>query len=125
MKTLLLIGKIACVVAFCASLAASDSLQLRNGRHLQGKFVGGSTNMIGFMTSGTIEYFSTSDVLALMFENNSESPLGGLQPNHMKGDAAVGQSGNLRTLSSKTTKRKNRAKGESVSLTSASLSLKD
>jgi hypothetical protein len=84
MKSLRFLGKLACCVAVCASLAGADSLQLRNGRHLQGKYIGGTTNAIGFMTSGTVEYFATSDVLALLFDNGNE-PLSGLQPNPMKG----------------------------------------
>lgn len=74
-----------CVMAASSCLASADSLHLRNGRHLQGKYVGGSTSMIGFMTSGSVEYFQTSDVLALMFDSNVESPVNGLQPNHMNG----------------------------------------
>jgi hypothetical protein len=42
--------------------------------------------MIGFMTSGSVEYFQISDVLALMFDNNVEPAVNGLQPNHMNGD---------------------------------------
>jgi hypothetical protein len=44
--------------------------------------------MIGFMTSGSVEYFQTSDVLALVFDNNAEPSLNGLQPNHMDGDSS-------------------------------------
>jgi hypothetical protein len=74
---------------FFCSFASGDSLQLRSGRRLQGKFIGGTTTMVGFMTSGTIEYFATSDVLALMFDNNNESQLNGLQPNSLKAPASV------------------------------------
>jgi hypothetical protein len=59
-------------------------MQLRNGRHLQGKYIGGTTSSIGFMTAGTVEYYATSEVLVLIFDNN-DSPLSGLQPNPMKG----------------------------------------
>jgi len=61
-----------CIVAASSSLASADSLQLRDGRHLHGKYVGGSSTMIGFITSGSVEYFQTSDVLALMFDNDAE-----------------------------------------------------
>ncbi len=78
---------VTCIMAVCSSLASADSLQLRNGHHLQGKYVGGSTTMIGFMTSGSVEYFQTSDVLALIFDNNTEPSANGLQPNHMNGNS--------------------------------------
>jgi hypothetical protein len=57
---------------------------------LQGKYIGGTTTTIGFMTGRTVEYLPTSDVLALIFDDNSENSLGDLQPNPMKGhyDAA-------------------------------------
>jgi CRISPR/Cas system-associated endonuclease Cas1 len=86
MKFLSFTKVIGCV-AICASLASADSLQLRNGRHLQGRFIGGTTNAIGFMTAGAVEYFATSDVLVLIFDNN-ESPLSGLQPSPMKGQSS-------------------------------------
>jgi len=57
MKDLLSIGAIACCLSAFVSLAAADSLQLRNGRHLQGKYIGGSSTAIGFLTAGTLEYF--------------------------------------------------------------------
>ena len=85
MKFLSFMKVIGCV-AICASLASADSLQLRNGRHLQGRFIGGTTNAIGFMTAGAVEYFATSDVLVLIFDNN-ESPLSGLQPSPMNGQS--------------------------------------
>jgi len=77
-------AKLICCLAICAGLAGADSIQLRNGRHLQGKYIGGTTTSVGFMTAGAVEYFATSDVLVLIFDNN-DSPLGGLQPNPMSG----------------------------------------
>ena len=76
MRTPFSIQKIACTLCLCVlvvcGLASADSIQLRNGRHLQGKYIGGSSTMIGFMTSHSVEYFQTSDVLALIFDNNTE-----------------------------------------------------
>jgi len=86
------------VLLVCSSLAAADSIQLRNGRHLQGKYLGGTTTMIGFMTSGAVEYFATSDVLALMFDS-ADSPLNGLQPNHLNGDSEWQGQDQMRNMS--------------------------
>jgi hypothetical protein len=72
---------------FC-NLASADSIQLRNGRHLQGKYIGGSTTTIGFMTAHSVEYFQTADVLALVFDNSPESSSSGPQSNHMDGSAS-------------------------------------
>jgi len=87
MKVLWFFAKLVCCLAICAGLASADSIQLRNGRHLQGKYIGGTTSAIGFMTAGSVEYFATSDVLVLIFENNNDSPLSGLQPNPMNGES--------------------------------------
>lgn len=89
MRALWFFSSVVFGVALFASLAASDSLQLRNGRHLQGKYIGGTTTTIGFMTGRTVEYLPTSDVLALIFDDNSDNSLGGLQPSPMKGSSAV------------------------------------
>ncbi len=83
-----------CFLVVCLSLAAADSMELRNGRHIQGKYVGGTSTMIGFMTGATVEYFATADVLALIFDRNPDTPLGGVQPESstqpapMKGSAS-------------------------------------
>ena len=84
MKDLCFVTKLICCLAICAGLAGADSMQLRNGRHLQGKYIGGTTSSIGFMTAGAVEYYATSDVLVLIFDNN-DSPLSGLRPNPMRG----------------------------------------
>lgn len=46
----------------------ADSLQLRDGRHLHGRYLGGTSTAVGFMTDRSIEYFPTSSVLALIFD---------------------------------------------------------
>ena len=99
MKTLRVLLEIACCVALCAGVAGADSLQLRNGRHLQGKYIGGTTTAIGFMTGTTIEYFATSEVLVLMFDNSNESPLGEMKTSPMKAEPqAQGAVPNVRRI---------------------------
>ena len=58
----------ACATLFCA-IAGADSIQLRDGRHLQGKYLGGTTTAVEFLTDTAIEYFPVSDVLVLVFDN--------------------------------------------------------
>jgi hypothetical protein len=108
MRALRFLRKIVCCLAVFAALAAADSLELRNGRHLQGKYVGGTTTAIGFMTNRTIEYFATSEVLALIFDNN-DSSLGGLRPNSMNGNSPSELKGTLRHTSTGARKRTERA----------------
>jgi hypothetical protein len=86
MRSLRFLLEISCCLALCAGLAGADSIQLRNGRHLQGKYIGGTTTAIGFMTGGTIEYFATTEVLVLMFDNGTDSPLSEMKPSPMKAE---------------------------------------
>ena len=85
----LLFQKILWFVVTFTTLAACDSIELRNGRHLQGKFIGGTATVVGFMTNGSVQYFSITDVLALIFDNSSELPLGGVQPQSMEKDSTL------------------------------------
>jgi hypothetical protein len=114
MKILRFLGKVGCCLALCASLAGADSIQLRNGRHLQGKYIGGTTTAVGFMTGGAVEYFATSEILVLMFDNGNDSPLSELKPNPMKGHARPTPAGvrHLRRISSSA---QNRVSAKNVS----------
>lgn len=91
MKLPVLLGKIGLCMTLCAGLASADSLQLRNGRRLQGKYIGGTSTAIGFMSGASVEYFATTEVLIIMFDNASDSSLDGSQrPSPMSGDASSG-----------------------------------
>ena len=103
MKFLQLLPKLACCVLLCEGYLSADSLELRNERHLQGKYIGGTTTSIGFMTSGAVEYFSTGDVLAIIFDNNPDTSMNGVQPNAKVPNDAT-QNG-LHPISSRKAKR--------------------
>ena len=57
-----------CCAILLASSARADSIELRDGRHLHGKYLGGTATAVGFMTDHAVEYFATSSVLVLVFE---------------------------------------------------------
>jgi hypothetical protein len=85
MKTLILRTLGAFVLLMSASAltftSRADSIELRDGRHLQGKYVGGTSGVIAFMTRGAVEYLNTADVLVLVFDNSgADSPLGQFRP---------------------------------------------
>ena len=58
--------------AFCLSFAATavhaDTLELKDGSVVHGKFVGGSEFNVRFMVSGVVKYYSTKDILTLTFD---------------------------------------------------------
>lgn len=73
------------LVLLMLSLSWSDSLTLRDGRHIDGKYIGGSSAVIGFVTNGAVQYFPVADVMAVVFgDSGVDSPLGTLQPNSLR-----------------------------------------
>lgn len=71
---------LAVVMVFATSFAWSDSLQLRDGRHFDGQYVGGTQSTVAFFTDGSVQYFNVQDVLLVVFGGasnaNSINPLG-------------------------------------------------
>jgi hypothetical protein len=64
------------------TFAWSDSVQLRDGRHFDGKYVGGTESVVAFFTQGSIQYFPVHDILLVVFgegPNQSVGPLGDAQ----------------------------------------------
>jgi hypothetical protein len=88
-----------------ASLALPDSIELRDGRHLRGKYLGGTATAVGFMTDHAVEYFPTSSVLVLVFDPSAmDDRSGGLVPHPARAKrlAKAHHSGTLQRVSVKT-----------------------
>ena len=54
--------------------AAADTLELKDGRVLQGKFLGGTQAILRFQVDGDVQTFSTNDIVALTFTRGSSQP---------------------------------------------------
>ncbi len=71
-------------VLFAASTVAwGDSLQLHDGRHFEGHYVGGTESVVAFLTQGSVQYFPVRDVLLVVFgQSNTRAvdPLGQSTP---------------------------------------------
>jgi hypothetical protein len=52
---------------FFVSIATADTLELKSGRVVQGRYLGGTAAILRFEVSGEIQTFSTNDVVALTF----------------------------------------------------------
>jgi hypothetical protein len=61
---------IAMATALSAALAVGDTLELRNGQVIQGKFLDGSPLNIHFQVDGKIQTFATKDVLDIGFSES-------------------------------------------------------
>jgi hypothetical protein len=57
---------------FSAGAAAADTLELKNGKVVQGKYLGGTQAVLRFEVNGEVQTFSTNDVVALTFTGRSE-----------------------------------------------------
>jgi hypothetical protein len=61
------------------SSAWGDSLQLHDGRHFDGQYVGGTQSVVAFLTQGSVQYFPVADVMLVAFGNltgRAVNPLG-------------------------------------------------
>ena len=55
------------VALFFVGVAAADTLELKSGKVLQGRYLGGTAAVLRFEVNGEIQTFSTNDVVALTF----------------------------------------------------------
>jgi hypothetical protein len=54
--------------------ASADSIALRDGRHVHGKFAGGTQGVIAFSVAGATQYYDVRDILVMTFEDEGETP---------------------------------------------------
>jgi hypothetical protein len=52
------------------SAAAADTLELKDGRVLQGRFLGGTQALVRFSVNGEVQTFNVTEIVALTFTNN-------------------------------------------------------
>jgi hypothetical protein len=58
------------VIALClaASIARADSLELKNGSLIKGKFMGGTENEISFQVGSSVQKYNLADIVSLKFD---------------------------------------------------------
>ncbi len=56
-----------------AGIVFADTLELRDGRVLQGKYLGGTQAVLRFEVNGEVQTFPTNDIVALTFTRNPSS----------------------------------------------------
>ena len=71
----------------------ADTLELKDGRVLQGKYLGGTQAVLRFQVSGDVQTFPTNDIVALTFTRGSGSATSG-QPPVQSVDPGPERSGN-------------------------------
>ena len=55
------------------SVAAADTLELRSGKVVQGRYLGGTAAILRFEVNGEVQTFSTNDIVALTFTGRAGS----------------------------------------------------
>ena len=59
------------VALFFVSVAAADTLELKSGKVVQGKYLGGTAAILRFEVNGEIHTYSTNEIVALTFTGRS------------------------------------------------------
>jgi hypothetical protein len=70
MKTRLIFGASA-VLCLALSIAQADSLELKNGSMIKGKFMGGTDSEITFQVGSSVQHYSIADILSLKFDSDN------------------------------------------------------
>jgi len=65
---------------FLAAGAVADTLELKDGRILQGRYLGGTQAVVRFEINGEVQTFSTNDAVAITFTGRSGSPRSSVAP---------------------------------------------
>jgi hypothetical protein len=60
--------------------ALADTLELKDGRVLQGRFLGGTQALMRFSVNGEVQTFNVSEIVALTFTNNYNNAAGAPEP---------------------------------------------
>ena len=63
-----------------ASMASADTLELKNGSLIKGKFVGGTETEISFQVGSTVQKYSVADIVSLKFDPGVVADAPALQP---------------------------------------------
>jgi len=71
MRNFAKLGLVAVAALVFAGLGVSDTLELKDGRVLQGKYLGGTQAVLRFEVNGDVQTFPTHDIVALTFTRGS------------------------------------------------------
>jgi hypothetical protein len=63
-----------------AGVAVADTLELKDGRVVQGRFLGGTQALMRFSVNGVVQTFNVTEIVALTFTNNYGAAAGAPEP---------------------------------------------
>ena len=68
------------VLALAASMAWADTLELKNGSLIKGKFLGGTETEISFQVGSSVQKYNVADVASLKFDSDGVADAPATQP---------------------------------------------
>src|SRR5271166_709054 len=71
MKFKLNCGLVILVFCLAASIAWADSLELKNGSLIEGKFLGGTNGEITFQVGSSVQTYNLADIVGLKFDSET------------------------------------------------------
>src|SRR5712664_3241744 len=80
---------------FFVGTAAADTLELKDGRVLKGKYLGGTQAVLRFELNGEVQTFNTLDIVALTFTGNAGHSASAPAPAPATSRASAAYGGNV------------------------------
>src|SRR5271154_1835738 len=74
-------------LTLAASMAWADTLELKNGSLIKGKFLGGTESEISFQVGSTVQKFNVADIVSLKFDSEGVESAPAPQPQNSLPDA--------------------------------------
>ena len=75
------------MLCLAASVAWADTLELKNGSLIKGKFLGGTETEISFQVGSTVQKYNVADVVSLKFDSETAASAPAAQPQSSLPDA--------------------------------------
>jgi hypothetical protein len=86
--------RLAIALCLAASIARADSLELKNGSLIKGKFMGGTESEISFQVGSSVQKYNLADIVSLKFDGERATSDMSVRPNTTSSEpVAVGRSG--------------------------------
>src|SRR5277367_3233099 len=78
-------------LTLAASMAWADTLELKNGSLIKGKFLGGTETEISFQVGSTVQKYNVADIVSLKFNSEGGASAPAAQPQSSLPDDPVPQ----------------------------------
>ena len=78
-------------LTLAASMAWADTLELKNGSLIKGKFLGGTETEISFQVGSTVQKYNVADIVSLKFDSEGGASAPAPQPQSSLPDDPVPQ----------------------------------